>query len=151
MARLRIDLDRATFLRLVVAAAAERDKIARQLFGTVVVTNRTAVAVMPRPDLRPYFAVNPLVESCKGGSDGGRGRVLELFTPRRVVVPDLRPRQCRHLCGTGYRYSLRARKLTAVEEATIRALAATRNLRSLAAEFGVSHETVRAICRGQVA
>ena len=54
MARLRIDLDRATFMRLVVAAAAERDKIARQLFGTVVVTNRTAVAVVPRPDVRPF-------------------------------------------------------------------------------------------------
>jgi hypothetical protein len=37
--------------------------------------------------------------------------------------------------------------LTAEQESTIRALAATRSLRSLAAEFGVSHETIRAVLR----
>jgi hypothetical protein len=42
---------------------------------------------------------------------------------------------------------LRARRLTTADEAAIRALAATKSLRSLAADFGVSHETVRAILR----
>ena len=82
-----------------------------------------------------------------GGSDGDRFRMLELFAPRRVAVPDLRRLPCRRRCGSGVRYSLRARKLTPTEESAIRALSATKSLRSLAAQFGVSHETVRAICR----
>ena len=73
--------------------------------------------------------------------------MLELFAPRRIAVPDLRPRQRRHRCGSGARYSVRARKLTPAEESTLRALAATRSLRALAADFGVSHETVRTIAR----
>ncbi len=73
--------------------------------------------------------------------------MLELFAPRRIVVPDLRPLPRRRSCGSGARYSLRARKLTPAEEAGIRALAATKSLRSLAADFGVSHETIRAVVR----
>ncbi len=76
----------ATFLSDVakawtVATPEERNRLARQLFGTVVVTNRTAVAVVPRPDLRPFFAcvapqgaVKSGNEVCYGGSDGGRFR-----------------------------------------------------------------------------
>jgi hypothetical protein len=37
--------------------------------------------------------------------------------------------------------------LTAEQEAAIRVLAGTRSLRSIAAEFAVSHETVRSIVR----
>ena len=74
--------------------------------------------------------------------------MLELFAPRRVVVPDLRPLPRRRRCGSGARYSVRARKLSPAEEAAVRALAATRSLRALAADFGVSHETVRAVLRG---
>ena len=72
--------------------------------------------------------------------------MLELFAPRRITLPDLRPRH-RGRCGSGARYSLRARRLTSIEESTIRALAATKSLRSLAADFGVSHEMVRAVLR----
>jgi hypothetical protein len=43
------------------------------------------------------------------------------------------------------RYRARARRLTPEQEASIRALAATKSLRELAAEFGVSHETIRSI------
>jgi hypothetical protein len=55
----------AGFLANVPAAWAaatpdERNQLARQLFGQVVIANRTAVAVVPRPDLRPFFeAVTP--------------------------------------------------------------------------------------------
>ncbi len=59
------------------ATSEERNRIARQLFTTVVVKNRTAVALVPRPDLRPFFvtvAVNPDGKECTGGSDGGRTR-----------------------------------------------------------------------------
>ena len=52
---------------------------------------------------------------------------------------------------SGHRYRYRAHKLPAAEEAVIRALAATKNLRSLAADFGVSHETVRAVLRSPYA
>jgi transposase len=45
----------------------------------------------------------------------------------------------------------RRRKLTAEQEAAIRALVATKSLRSLADEFGVSHETVRKVVRGRQA
>ena len=41
----------------------------------------------------------------------------------------------------------RSRKLSPEQEAAIRREASDRTLRDLAAEFGVSHETVRAICR----
>jgi DNA-binding NarL/FixJ family response regulator len=45
----------------------------------------------------------------------------------------------------------RRRKLTAEQEVAIRALAATKSLRSLADEFGVSHETVRKVVCGRQA
>ena len=43
--------------------------------------------------------------------------------------------------------SSRRRKLTVEQVATIRVEADNRTLRELAAEFGVSHETVRAVLR----
>jgi hypothetical protein len=43
-----------------------------------------------------------------------------------------------------------AGKLNPAQRAQIRALAGSRSLRSLAAGFGVSHESVRAVIRGAV-
>jgi hypothetical protein len=72
----------------------------------------------------------------------------------RIPFPDLRtestpsPRwPSRRDTASHPRYRYRARKLSADQESTIRALAATRSLRALAAEFGVSHETIRAVLR----
>ncbi|MDP9364658.1 MAG: hypothetical protein M3Q10_10620 [Chloroflexota bacterium] len=45
------------------------------------------------------------------------------------------------------RYRERPRKLMPAEEEAVRALGATRSLRSLAADLGVSHETIRAVIR----
>lgn len=59
------------------ATPEERNKLARQLFLRVVVKNKTAVAVVPRPDVRPFFtlvAVNSDEKECTGGSDGDRSR-----------------------------------------------------------------------------
>ena len=42
----------------------------------------------------------------------------------------------------------RPRKLAPEREEAIRAYAGNRSLRELAAEFGVSHETVRSVLRG---
>ena len=73
--------------------------------------------------------------------------MLELFTPRRVSDHDYRPMRLRRTCGSGLRYSQRPKGLSSADEATIRALAGTKSLRSLAAQFGVSHETVRRVFR----
>jgi hypothetical protein len=43
------------------------------------------------------------------------------------------------------RYAERGRRLTPEQESAIRAFGATGSLRSLAAEFGVGYETVRAV------
>jgi DNA-binding CsgD family transcriptional regulator len=45
------------------------------------------------------------------------------------------------------RYTHRHGKLTPTEESILCAFAGTKSLRSLAADFGVSHETVRRIIR----
>ncbi len=72
----------------------------------------------------------------------------------RIRFPDLRReptpnvRWCsRRNTSSCPRYRTRARKLTTEQEADIRSLAATRSLRSLAADFGVGHETIRAVVR----
>ncbi len=76
--------------------------------------------------------------------------------PTRFLVPDLRavtstdPRfvsPSSHEPPLRHRYGYRLRKLTSADEASIRALAKTKSLRSLAADFGVSHETIRRIIR----
>ncbi len=68
-----------------LADATERNRIARQLFVSVVVKNRTAVAVTPRPNTKLFFlvtvAVNPPEEVCTGGSDGGRSRLSHKPNP----------------------------------------------------------------------
>jgi site-specific DNA recombinase len=68
-----------------LAPPAQRNKLARQLFATVVIHNRAAVAVVPRPDFRPFFFALPHLEAvnsdekvCTGGSDGIRTRDLSL-------------------------------------------------------------------------
>src|SRR5215212_9447900 len=72
--------------------------------------------------------------------------------PLRVPIPDFRlgaPDSPRWLsrCDTSSprRYRTRGRRLTPEQEVAIQSLAATRSLRSLASEFGVSHETIRAL------
>jgi hypothetical protein len=58
-----------------VAKPAVRNKIAWQLFVNVIVENRPAVAVKPRPELLPFFQAVTVVY---GGSDGIRTRDLSL-------------------------------------------------------------------------
>ena len=83
---------------------------------------------------------------------GGEFRVLELFTHRRIAIPDFRissslgPRwPSRRDALIRSRYRARARKLTAEQETMIRTLVPSRSLRALAAEFDVSHETIRTV------
>ena len=66
-----------------VATPTKQNTLTRQLFAGMVFSNRKAVAVVPRPDLRPFFfplprleAVNPGGTGCTGGSAGDRFRVF---------------------------------------------------------------------------
>jgi hypothetical protein len=72
----------------------------------------------------------------------------------RIPFPDLRTEPTSHPrwpssrdAATPSRYRVRARRLTPEQGSKIRALAVTRSLRSLTADFGVSHETIRAVVR----
>ncbi len=65
-----------------------------------------------------------------------------MFIPRRLIVPDLRLSEQR---PSGTRYIERLRNISPDDEHAIRARAGTRSLRALAAEYGVSHETIRSI------
>jgi hypothetical protein len=71
----------------------------------------------------------------------------------RIPFPDLRAEPTsslrwpsRRAVSSPPRYRARPCKLTCEQEAAIRTLAAIKSLRSLAVEFGVSHETIRAVC-----
>jgi hypothetical protein len=72
----------------------------------------------------------------------------------RIPFPDLRTEPTPHPRwpsrrgeALATRYRARARRLTAAQETAIRTLAGTKSLRLLAADFGVSHETIRAVVR----
>jgi hypothetical protein len=86
----------------------------------------------------------------------GIGSASSILLERRSRIPfsDLRnepslhPRwPSRRDTASPRRYRGRARRLTPEQELTIRGLAGTRSLRSLAADFGVSHETIRVVLR----
>jgi DNA-directed RNA polymerase sigma subunit (sigma70/sigma32) len=64
-----------------------------------------------------------------------------------VVIAEVPPRR---LVGQSQRagyHTSRQRKLTPEQGATVRSRTGNATLRELAAEFGVSHETIRTICR----
>ena len=63
---------------------------------------------------------------------------------------DIAPVPPRRVSGRSQRTSAqvpRQRKLLPEQVTTIRALAGSKSLRALAADFGVSHETIRALLR----
>jgi site-specific DNA recombinase len=150
------------------ATAEERNQIARQLFTDVLVIDKATVAVMPRPEFRPFLELAQAdAETCEDLSSvmslrrkrrGSTQHLQNLLVGSvRVPVPDFRPTLAftprwssgsRRDTRAPSRYCQRARRLTPDQEAAIRALAATKSLRSLAADFGVSHETIRCIIRG---
>jgi hypothetical protein len=73
----------ARFLADVAAAwqaagSEQRNRLARQLFDAVWVRNDKVVAVRPRPELRPFFALS---EECHSGSMSG--------DPEGIRTPDL--------------------------------------------------------------
>ena len=64
-----------------------------------------------------------------------------------MVIAEAPPRRLTGRSERAPYHTPRRRKLSPEQEAAIRSLAGTKSLRWLAAEFGVSHETVRAVLR----
>ena len=65
-----------------------------------------------------------------------------------MVIAEAPPRRVSGRSKRASYHTPRRRKLSPEQEAAIRSLVPTKSLRELAAEFGVSHETVRTACRG---
>jgi hypothetical protein len=78
-----------------------------------------------------------LVSSPRHDTPGTEPIDIAVVPPRRVSGRSKR---------TAYQ-GPRQSKLTAEQKATIRSEVGNRTLRDLAAAFGVSHETIRAVCR----
>lgn len=81
-----------------------------------------------------------------GGSDGIRSRARTTTTGWVIVAA---PGERRKVGASGRVPYLRRRptRLTEAERAQVASLAETRSLRSLAADYGVSHETIGAVLR----
>ena len=77
----------------------------------------------------------------------GVGPFLTPFPAGAIVVATPPPRRGVGLSGRSSYQRARPRRLSPEEQEAVRALAPNRTLRELAAEFGVSHETVRAVLR----
>lgn len=120
--------------------AEEPYLLAREVFARTLITSKQAVACEPRPRMGSFFgsiAVNRKDILCKIESDEGPSAMLERFRPRRVLVPDLVPREetPRGRCRPG--------KLTPDQLKDIQQQP-HRTLRELVEAYGVSHETMRA-------
>jgi hypothetical protein len=85
-------------------------------------------------------------KQCTGGSDGDRS--VGCILPAGALVIAARPlfRVAGRSRRAAYR-STRQRKLSAEQVQAIWAEAGGRSLRELAADFGVSHETIRTVVR----
>jgi site-specific DNA recombinase len=120
----------------VVASPEERNKIARKLFADVVIENRTAVAVKPRPELAPFFAplacqpVDEITPKRKRRASATLSHDFAEFVPFPPLKnPDI---------GTFDR-----RKLTDEQRAAIRkGRLQGQSLRQLANVFAVSYATI---------
>ena len=107
-------------------------------------------AVVPRPGVRPLLE-ETLSRQVPEERTRWRKRRGSVASPRHsdecVVIAEAPPRRVSGRSKRASYQTPRRRKLTPEQEDVIRALAATKSLRSLAADFGVSHETVRAVTR----
>ena len=128
----------------IVANAEERNRLAQQLFASVVVQNRAAVALLPRPDLLPFFEG---VTWCIGGSDGGPLREIDAVSP--PLVPYFYPEhvlRSRSRLGVGrYAAGTKPRRIPEDRWLDVVTRARSESLRSIARDYNVSHETVRGV------
>jgi hypothetical protein len=128
---------------------AQRNALARMLYVQVLIKDDRVAAVEPQPSFAPFFSWDCQVRRLSGGSDGDRsvGCILPVGSLVIAVRPPL------HVAGRSKRATYRSprqRKLSAEQVEAIRTEAGNRTLRELAAEFGVSHETIRTVLRQQL-
>ena len=64
-----------------LATQEQRHRLAGMLFEEVVIDSEQVVAVKPRPELAPFFALDCQARVCTRGSDGSRIRHLCVDTP----------------------------------------------------------------------
>jgi hypothetical protein len=121
----------------------------------------------PLPDFAPFFVQRAmeegLLEAHTNGATGvtpssevmnGRKRRGSVSSPRHDSAGtdsiDIAAVPPRRVSGRSQRTSVqvpRQRKLLPEQITTLRALAGSKSLRALAADFGVSHETIRSVLR----
>ncbi len=151
------------------ANPAQRNALARTVFRSVEIADGRVVAVVPQPDFAPFFNLTEVeaqsperdegqpvaaaperqASTLAGGSDGLRSRARTL-KPGFVVVGSPPARRSVGTSGRAPYSRQRRSRLSDDERAVIRSLALTKSLRSLATDFGVSHETVRSAMRAEV-
>jgi hypothetical protein len=135
--------------------------LARLIFHSIEIEDDRVVAIVPQPDFAPFFidrhqrenggdgntpegsgGVNREIEEAEATGDRSVGYILPVGALVIAIRPPLR------VGGRSKRATYRSprqRKLSAEQVEAIQADAGNRTLRELAAEFGVSHETVRSI------
>ncbi len=132
----------AAFLADLPAAWAaanqeQRNALARLLFEEVRIKDEWVAAMRPQPTFAPFFALDCQARRLSGGSDGEQSREYKLpvaFFAVDIPVITLRPPQ----------------HLPQIDPALwpeIAERARYESLRDLAAKYGVSHETIRAVVR----
>ena len=139
-----------------VTTPEERNGIARALFASVIVDNKQAVACVPRPELKPFFrsiADNQTPDSCYSGSDGNPSREIDVVSPPLIPVLHSTSALGSLQRSESSRYSGGTRPTKIPEHLwpSVVERSKSQSLRSLARDFGVSHETVRAVLREQIA
>ena len=95
----------------------------------------------------PDIDMRQFERTCTGGSDPRRFRRCILPPDALVVALPTERRRVGRSCRDTY-HEPRRRKLSPEQAAAIRGSSGNRTPRELAAEFGVSHETIRAVLRG---
>jgi site-specific DNA recombinase len=147
----------------------QRNALARTVFQSVEIRDDVVVSVVPQPEFAPYFnlvhldggnlendegqpieAAPPCQDSAlAGGSDGDRLR--EIDVAELPLIPFLYPEHLLHSrrgSGVGRYTTVAKGPLIPRERWAEVALQAERDgLRRVACYFGVSHETVRSICK----
>jgi DNA-binding CsgD family transcriptional regulator len=75
---------------------------------------------------------------------------LRHFPSDLVVIAEAPPRRVSGQSGRASHHTPRRHKFSPEQEAAVRAGAGNQTLRELAADFGVSHETIRNVVRQHV-
>ncbi len=122
------------------ATQEQRNALARLLFEEVRIKDEWVAAVQPQPTFAPFFALDCQARRLSGGSDGEQTRGYKLpDTHFSVDMPVALPRPPQH-----------QPQVAPALWAEIAERARHESLRDLAAEYGVSHQTISNIVKRTV-